>query len=63
MTIYITERRYTSDAIQGMLAKPEDRATAVASLTPASLLFEKLPDSGPELPLFCAARAPHKLEA
>ncbi len=30
MPIYITQGRYTRDAIQGMLIKPEDRAEAVS---------------------------------
>jgi uncharacterized protein with GYD domain len=30
MPIYITQGRYTRDAIQGMLVKPEDRADAVS---------------------------------
>lgn len=32
MPIYITQGRYTRDAIKGMLVKPEDRADAVARL-------------------------------
>jgi len=32
MPIYITQGRYTRDAIKGMIVKPEDRADAVASL-------------------------------
>ena len=32
MPIYITQGRYTRDAIQGMIVKPEDRADAVARL-------------------------------
>ncbi|HKY87881.1 MAG TPA: GYD domain-containing protein [Pseudorhodoplanes sp.] len=32
MTIYITQGRYTRDAIKGMIVKPEDRADAVARL-------------------------------
>jgi uncharacterized protein with GYD domain len=32
MPIYITQGRYTGDAIQGMIAKPEDRARAVEKL-------------------------------
>ena len=32
MPIYITQGRYTRDAIKGMLIKPEDRAEAVARL-------------------------------
>lgn len=32
MPIYITQGRYTRDAIKGMLVKPEDRAEAVARL-------------------------------
>jgi len=32
MPIYITQGRYTRDAIKGMIVKPEDRADAVARL-------------------------------
>src|SRR5262244_651217 len=32
MPIYITQGRYTRDAIKGMIVKPEDRAEAVARL-------------------------------
>jgi len=32
MPIYISRGRFTSDAIRGMLAKPEDREEAVATL-------------------------------
>ncbi len=32
MPIYISRGRFTSDAIKGMLAKPEDREEAVAKL-------------------------------
>ncbi|MFA6265868.1 MAG: GYD domain-containing protein [Pseudolabrys sp.] len=32
MPIYITQGRYTRDAIKGMLVKPEDRAEAVSRL-------------------------------
>ena len=32
MPIYITRGRFTSNAIKGMLAKPEDREEAVAKL-------------------------------
>jgi len=32
MPIYITQGRYTRDAIKGMIARPEDRADAVARL-------------------------------
>lgn len=32
MPIYITQGRYTRDAIKGMLIKPEDRAEAVSRL-------------------------------
>jgi uncharacterized protein with GYD domain len=32
MPIYITQGRYTRDAIKGMLVKPEDRADAVSRL-------------------------------
>ncbi len=33
MLIYITQGRYTRDAIKGMIVKPEDRADAVARLS------------------------------
>ena len=36
MTIYITQGRYTRDAITGMINKPEDRAKAVAALATAA---------------------------
>lgn len=36
MTIYITQGRYTREAVQGMVAKPEDRALAVAALAKAA---------------------------
>src|ERR1700732_90897 len=32
MAIYITQGRYTPDAVRGMVAKPEDREKAVADL-------------------------------
>ncbi len=32
MPIYITQGRYTREAIKGMIVKPEDRADAVARL-------------------------------
>ena len=32
MSIYITQGRYTREAIKGMIVKPEDRADAVARL-------------------------------
>ncbi|MDI1346631.1 MAG: GYD domain-containing protein [Pseudolabrys sp.] len=32
MPIYVTQGRYTRDAINGMLVKPEDRADAVSRL-------------------------------
>jgi uncharacterized protein with GYD domain len=32
MPIYITRGRFTADAVQGMLAKPEDREEVVAKL-------------------------------
>jgi uncharacterized protein with GYD domain len=32
MTIFITQGRYTSDAVKGMVAKPENREKAVADL-------------------------------
>ena len=31
MTVYITQGRYTREAIEGMVNKPEDRAEAVAA--------------------------------
>lgn len=36
MAIYITQGNYTREAIQGMISKPEDRATAVAALAKAA---------------------------
>jgi uncharacterized protein with GYD domain len=30
MTVFITQGRYTQDAVKGMLAKPEDRAESVS---------------------------------
>ena len=36
MTIYITQGRYTHDAIRGMVDRPEDRAAAVAALAEAA---------------------------
>ena len=36
MTIYISQGRYTSAAIKGMSAKPEDRSEAVAELFAAA---------------------------
>jgi uncharacterized protein with GYD domain len=36
MTIYITQGRYTREAIRGMIAKPEDRAEAAAGLVKAA---------------------------
>jgi uncharacterized protein with GYD domain len=36
MTIYITQGRYTQEAIQGMVARPEDRAEAVGALMKAA---------------------------
>ncbi len=36
MTIYITQGRYTRDAIIGMIDKPEDRGKAVAGLATAA---------------------------
>ncbi len=36
MTIYITQGRYTRDAIIGMIDTPEDRAKAVAALATAA---------------------------
>ena len=35
MTVYITQGRYTREAIEGMVNKPEDRAEAVAALAEA----------------------------
>ncbi len=35
MTTYITQGRFTHEAIQGMVAKPEDRAIAVDALAKA----------------------------
>ena len=32
MPLYITQGRFTAEALKGMLAKPEDRATAVSAL-------------------------------
>ena len=32
MPVFITQGRYTQDAVKGMLAKPEDRADSVAQL-------------------------------
>ena len=32
MPVFITQGRYTQDAVKGMLAKPEDRAETVAQL-------------------------------
>jgi uncharacterized protein with GYD domain len=32
MPVFITQGRYTQDAVKGMLAKPEDRAESVAQL-------------------------------
>ena len=32
MPIYITQGRYTRDALRGMIVKPEDRADAIARL-------------------------------
>lgn len=32
MPVFITQGRYTQDAIKGMVAKPEDRAESVAQL-------------------------------
>jgi uncharacterized protein with GYD domain len=32
MPIYITQGRYTREAIKGMIVKPEDRADAVARI-------------------------------
>ena len=36
MPTYITQGRYTRDAIKGMIAKPEDRAPEVAKLCEAA---------------------------
>ncbi len=36
MTTYITQGNYTLDGMQGMLAKPEDRAVEVAALAKAA---------------------------
>ncbi len=36
MTIYLSQGRYTRDAITGMIDKPEDRAIAVAALAKAA---------------------------
>ena len=36
MTIYIIQGRYTEQAIKGMVAKPEDRASEAAKLAEAS---------------------------
>ena len=35
MTVYITQGRYTREAIVGMINKPEDRAVAAAALAKA----------------------------
>jgi len=32
MTVFITQGRYTQDAVKGMLARPEDRAESTAQL-------------------------------
>lgn len=32
MPVFITQGRYTQDAVRGMMAKPEDRADSVAQL-------------------------------
>jgi hypothetical protein len=32
MAIYITQGRYTSDAVKGMVANPENREKAIADL-------------------------------
>ena len=32
MPVFITQGRYTQDAVKGMMAKPEDRAESVAQL-------------------------------
>lgn len=36
MTIYISQGRYTKEALQGMINTPEDRAEAVAKLAKAT---------------------------
>jgi uncharacterized protein with GYD domain len=36
MTTYIVQGNYSRDAVQGMIAKPEDRAVAVAQLASAA---------------------------
>ena len=36
MTIFITQGRFTREAMAGMVAKPEDRAVAVSKLAKAS---------------------------
>jgi uncharacterized protein with GYD domain len=36
MTVYILQGRYSQEAIQGMIAKPEDRAEAVTALAKAA---------------------------
>ena len=36
MPVFITQGRFTQDAVKGMLAKPEDRAESVAQLFAAS---------------------------
>jgi uncharacterized protein with GYD domain len=36
MTIFITQGRYTREALAGMVAKPEDRAVAVTKLAKAA---------------------------
>jgi uncharacterized protein with GYD domain len=36
MTTYIVQGRYSPEAIKGMMAKPEDRAAAVAKLFEAA---------------------------
>lgn len=36
MTTYITQGRYTREAVQGMVARPEDRAESVAKLVRAA---------------------------
>ena len=43
MTIYITQGRYTRDAITGMINKPEDRAKAVAALATAATVRASAP--------------------
>jgi len=35
MPIFITQGRYTADAVKGMIARPEDRASEVAKLIAA----------------------------